>query len=113
MTSSLDNNTTFNIINNIKNNEFWNKRTYVFVTNNLSLLKYADRVICVERGRMVYLGDFETLKKTPEYQEIYALAKKEEEIEELIENANVNQNCSKSLLEGRRQRPGCRHRRKA
>ena len=85
VTSSLDNKTTFNIINNIKNNEFWNKRTYVFVTNNLSLLEYADRVMCVNKGRVIYLGDYQTLQKTPQYQEIYALAQKEDQKETKLE----------------------------
>ena len=106
VTSSLDNKTTFNIINNIKNNEFWNKKTYVFVTNNLSLLEYADRVMCVNKGRVIYLGDYQTLQNTPQYQDIYALAQKvdQKEIrfeEEKVRITKTDQNLDRFGRKGR------------
>lgn len=62
----------------IKNDDFWNKRTFVMSTNNLGLLKYADRVIFMENGKIVAIDTPEKIIKLKEYSDI-ALEEEEHE----------------------------------
>lgn len=77
-TSSLDNTVSESIMESIKNDDFWNKRTFVMSTNNLGLLKYADRVIFMENGKIVAIDTPEKIIKLKEYSDI-ALEEEEHE----------------------------------
>lgn len=69
-TSSLDNLVTECIMKTIVNDKFWNERTFVISTNNLGTLKYFDRVIFLEEGKVLYFDTPEKIRLTPEFASI-------------------------------------------
>lgn len=81
-TSSLDNTVSEMIFRNITTDQYWNQRTFVFSTNNLGMLKFVDRVIFIENGRILYFDTPEKVKLSPEYRAITIDEIIEEEEEE-------------------------------
>ena len=100
-TSSLDNKTTHYIMENIRNDPHWSKKTFVIATNNLKMLNYADKVIHVKKGRIDFYGNPEEFKESEQYQALACeAAKKDEELplDEIREAPSVSQQSLNFVL---------------
>lgn len=64
----------------ISNNEIWQKRTFIMSTNNLGLLKYASRVILIEEGRIVEIAPPEKIKELKEFKEMVLLEENHQDV---------------------------------
>lgn len=83
-TSSLDNNVSQRIMNIINSDEFWNKRTFLITSNNLKLMKYFDKVIFMENGKVVHFKKPAEMRKEPHFKEI-SLEIEEETTSKIVE----------------------------
>ena len=86
-TSSLDTKTTHYIMENIRNNEYWNQKTFVITTNNLKMIDYADKIIHTHKGKVQFYGLPEEYKKTEPYRMLSfeAVKKQETPMEQILE----------------------------
>lgn len=75
--SSLDNRVCEEIMTSVRKDEFWKDRTFVFSTNNLGMLKYADRVIFMSSGEIIHFCSPKEIKSTLEYSQISLKEEKE------------------------------------
>ena len=66
---------------NIKNHEYWSKKTYLIVSNNLKTLNYCDKVIYMHKGRIQFFGTPEKFKKTEQYEGLACIENEEEDSE--------------------------------
>ena len=53
-TSSLDNKTVKRIMSNLKNNAEFKNSTFLMTTNDTNLLKFADKLIYVSDGMILF-----------------------------------------------------------
>lgn len=79
-TSSLDNKVSHAILHTIKEEDFWNKKTFLMSTNNFSLLHYFDRVIFVDNGKIIHFGSPEDVRATEEFNQISIEAEEHNEV---------------------------------
>ena len=66
-TSSLDNIVTDKIMKIIRHSPHWESKTFVIGTNNDKLVEYADRVIHIERGTVLFNGSYDDFKRNSPY----------------------------------------------
>jgi ABC-type transport system involved in cytochrome bd biosynthesis fused ATPase/permease subunit len=66
-TSSLDNKTVKRIMFNLKNGEDFKNKTIVMTTNDTNLLKFADKLIFMSEGLIMFQGTFDDLQNQPQY----------------------------------------------
>lgn len=62
-TSSLDNVVASNIMEDINNDPLWKEKTFIISTNNMNMLKYADKIIYIENGVLEFFGGQSELKQ--------------------------------------------------
>ena len=60
-TSSLDNNTIKRIMGNLKSAPEFLEKTFVFTTNDTNLLKFADKLLFVQDGMIMFQGTYSNL----------------------------------------------------
>ena len=61
---------------NILNDDYWSKKTYIIATNNLKMVNYADKIIHVRKGRIDFYGNPENFKESEQYQALACEAAK-------------------------------------
>lgn len=64
---------------NIVNDPFWNTQTFVISSNNLKMMKYFDKIIFIENGKIIHFKSPNEIKKEQEFKEISLKVEKEEE----------------------------------
>ena len=62
--------------------------TRIIVTHNIVYLKYFDRILMMDKGRMIYNGDYEELLKHEKYQEFEKVLQENQKKIEEMSNAN-------------------------
>lgn len=89
-TSSLDNQTAKRIMSNLKNGEEFKDKTIVMTTNDTNLFKFADRLIYISNGQIVFLGTFDKLQSEPQYKNLFNRVAKNKTTEVRLIRNNAN-----------------------
>ena len=92
--SALDMKVASNLIKTIATHKRLQDKTFIFSTNNPSYIKYADKIIYMDQGRVKFSGSYDEFKISNLYK-IY-LGEIEEEVQSLVSNPQ----CEPTLIKG-------------
>ena len=73
--SALDANVKKKIFKQVFMNKL-REKTRVLVTHAIDLLHFADNIICMREGKVVFQGSYQEVKDTPYLKELYAIYRK-------------------------------------
>ena len=88
----------------------WKDKTYVITTNKLKMLEYVDRVVYVEKGRIIFQGDVVKFKETELFTEMEKIEFEEKSatVKVLLTHNLRQAEYPKNLKNSRKQKSGSR-----